>query len=120
MKIVKYLAATLITASLACAASAQTATASVKTPVTSASASAPSTTANLSFGASQVLKLQQAGLGTDVLMNYVNGSADSFALRADDIICLHNAGVPQEVITAMINKDRRTAVAQNVAPTPAP
>lgn len=117
MKTLQYFLATLTTASLACAASAQTASATVQAPPATASVSVPSAPADLSYGASQVLKLQQAGLGTDVLVNYVNSANVSFSLRADDIVYLHNAGVPQEVITAM--QQKQTAVAQNATPAPA-
>lgn len=116
MKSLKYLIVTLSAASLACAASAQTASATVQTPAASVSASAPAPQ-DLSYGASQVLKLQQAGLSTDVLINYVNSANASFSLRADDIVYLHNAGVPQEVITAM--QQKQAPVAQNTAPAPA-
>lgn len=119
MKTLKCLIATLSAASLACAASAQTAAATVHTPAVTASAQAPAPK-DLSYGAAQVLKLQQSGLGTDVLVNYVNSANISFALHADDIIYLHNAGVPQEVISAMQQKENNQATAaQNTAPAPA-
>ena len=64
-----------------------------------------------------MLKLQQAGISKDVLLNYVINADLSFHLRADDIVYLHNVGVPEDVISAMMTKARNTVV---VAETPAP
>jgi hypothetical protein len=103
-------------AMVASRASAQTAT--VQTPVASASASAVVAAApnNLSYGVSQVAKLQQAGLSKDVIVNYVRSGNFTFHLRADDIIYLHQLGVPQEAISAMMEKDSNAAAVAQSTP----
>ncbi|MGZ4972178.1 MAG: hypothetical protein ACXWIU_02140 [Limisphaerales bacterium] len=115
MKTFKYIIPIAIVASLACAAPAQTASATVQTPA--ATVSTPAAPSDLAIGVTQVLKLQQAGIGKEVLLNYVHNSDLSFNLRADDIVYLHNVGVPEEVISAMMSKPRSTIV---VTETPAP
>jgi hypothetical protein len=115
MKSFKYIFP-LLFAGLLTSSQGQTA-ATVTTPVASASVSAPTAPSNLAYGVTQVLKLQQGGLGKDVLVNYVNSANMAFALRADDIIYLHQVGVPEEVITAMMDKERSHAtIAQTQAP----
>jgi hypothetical protein len=120
MKSIKFLIPVLIASSIACTVSAQTATATVQTPDSSAAASIPNAPADLAFGPTQVVKLQQGGLGKDILVTYVSNANLSFRLRADDIVYLHKVGVPDEVINAMMDKERNQAVlAQNSAPAPA-
>lgn len=120
MKTFKYIIPLLLTGWVT-DSQAQTSSA-VATPVASASVSSPAVApSNLAFGVTQVLKLQQGGLGKDVLMNYVNSANLSFALRADDIIYLHQVGVPEEVITTMMERERNhMAVAQSSAPVEEP
>ena len=89
------------------------------------SVAAPATHAQLlPFGASEVVKMHQGGLGPDVITGYVNNTQSPFRLNADNIIYLHQIGVPQEVITAMIQRDgqlqRESAAAQQAAPAYAP
>src|SRR5204863_571521 len=78
---------------------------------------------------SEVVKLVQAGVGESVLMAYVTNSATAFNVSSDDVIYLNDLGVPETVVTAMIQRDQyfsanAAANAQpsdtNPAPEPAP
>jgi hypothetical protein len=59
----------------------------------------------LPYGASEVVKLYQAGVHKDVIVSYINTTALPFHLSADGIIYLHTLGVPPEVTLAMIQRD---------------
>jgi hypothetical protein len=61
--------------------------------------------AGLSYGVSEVLKLHQAGIGKDVILNYINSIALPYHLTADDVIYLRSAGIPPEVTQALILRD---------------
>jgi len=52
-----------------------------------------------------VIKLVQAGVGEEVLMTYITNSADVFNMGPDEILYLHDLGVPPTVITTLIQKD---------------
>jgi hypothetical protein len=65
----------------------------------------------LSAGALDVQRLAQAGVGEGVILAYVTNSATPYGLTPDGIICLKGAGVPSEVISAMITRDQQLAAA---------
>jgi hypothetical protein len=52
-----------------------------------------------------VIKLVQAGVGEEVLMTYVTNSADIFNIGPNEILYLHDLGVPDAVITSLIQQD---------------
>ena len=54
----------------------------------------------------EIQKLTQAGVDEAVVMSYINGSAGTFNLSADQIISLKTLGVSPQVINAMIEHDR--------------
>jgi hypothetical protein len=64
-----------------------------------------------------VLRMAAAGVGDDVLLAYVQGSASTFPLTVDQIIQLKSAKVGSPVIQAMINHVP-TASAQTSTPAP--
>src|SRR5580658_2591833 len=81
----------------------------------------------LSYGVAEVLKMFQGGIGKEVLVHYIHNNAMPFHLDADGIIYLQHLGLPQEVISALIQRDgdlQREAIAayqaQNPAGAPAP
>jgi len=97
--------------------------------------------ANLSPNAAEVLKLASSGVGEDVVLAFVQNSQSRFNLSADDVLYLRDVGVPEPVITAMLNRDNALgpqeapsqpaqyapaptepapAAAEAAAPTPAP
>jgi hypothetical protein len=59
----------------------------------------------LPYGADQVVKMYQSGISKDVLLNYVNNTVLPYHMNAEDIIYLHNLGMPQEVTQTMIQRD---------------
>ena len=54
----------------------------------------------------EIEKLTKAGVDEGVVMSYINNSAGTFSLTADQIISLKNLGVSTYVINAMIEHDR--------------
>ncbi len=64
----------------------------------------PPTRPRLSPWAREVMKLAQAGIEERVLLAFVENSG-TFNLGADQIIHLNEAGVPGEVVTAMLQHD---------------
>jgi hypothetical protein len=62
-------------------------------------------TPTLPYGATEVLKMYQGGIGKDVILNYINNTTLMYHLTADGIIYLQGLGVPQEITKAMILRD---------------
>ena len=60
---------------------------------------------NLSPALSEVVKLVQAGVGEGVLAAYVTNSTDVFDIGASEILYLHDLGVPENIITVLIQQD---------------
>ncbi len=54
----------------------------------------------------QVIKLTQAGVSEDVIMAYVTNSGSTFNLDPDKIIYLKDIGAPDELVTAMMQRDQ--------------
>jgi len=59
----------------------------------------------LSYGMSEVVKMFQAGINKDVIVDYVNNTALPYRINADGIIYLQTLGIPQEITKAMILRD---------------
>jgi hypothetical protein len=72
-------------------------------------------TAPLPYGIAQVIKLEQARIGDDTVIAYINNSGDTYALNAGQIIYLRQQGVSDAVLTAMLTQSR-AAAASAVAP----
>ncbi len=70
------------------------------------------TPANLSDGLKQVVKLSQAQMTDDVIVNYIKGSGATYNLSVDDILYLKSQGVSQPVIAAL----QQTAPAAPISP----
>lgn len=100
-------------------ARAQTPGAEVAAPATSPS------TASLSAGAAEVLKLASAGTSEDVILAYAQSAQLRFGLTADNILYLKDVGVSPKIIAAMLNHDAAmpapsvSAIAAPPAPAPA-
>jgi hypothetical protein len=58
--------------------------------------------AKLSFGVDEVVKMHQSGVEPDVVLNYVENSNVPYHLSAEEIVRLHDLGVPSPIITALI------------------
>jgi hypothetical protein len=52
-----------------------------------------------------VIKLVQAGVGEEVLMSYITNSTGIFNMGPNEILYLHDLGVPGPVITSLIQQD---------------
>jgi len=61
--------------------------------------------ANLSPGVADVIKLANAGVGDEVIIAYVDKSQKAFTLTTDDIIALNNSKVSARVITAILSHE---------------
>jgi len=59
----------------------------------------------LAYGVGEAVKLYQAGINKDVIVNYINNTALPYHLSADGIIYLQTLGMPQEVTQAMLQRD---------------
>jgi hypothetical protein len=75
----------------------------------------------------QVIRLTQAGVDESVIMTYVTNSGSTFNLDSDKIIYLKDIGLPNEVVTAMMQRDQQlqqqmtaTAYQPPAQPAPAP
>ena len=58
--------------------------------------------ARLSFGVDEVVKMYQGGVETDVVLNYVENSSVPYHLSAEEVVRLHDIGVPSPIITTLI------------------
>jgi hypothetical protein len=56
----------------------------------------------LSPGVEEIVQLARAHVGDEVLLAYVERSTNAFALKADEILYLHDVGVPADVVAAMV------------------
>jgi len=69
---------------------------------------APSTAAvKLPYGVADVLKLSRAQISEDIIVNYVQNSGTTYNLGSQDIVYLHEQGVSDRVVTAMLASQRR-------------
>ena len=67
----------------------------------------------------EIIKLVQAGVDNSVVLSFVSNSPGAFSMSSDEIIYLNDLGVANDVVLAMLERDR----ALNAAPTisePAP
>jgi hypothetical protein len=75
----------------------------------------------------EVIKLAQAGVDDVVMLTYITNSTSTFGLSSDEIIYLNDIGVPNNVVTTIIEHDQamkqfwaNAAQAQATASAPAP
>ncbi len=79
------------------------------------SASAQSQVPKLPYGVEDVLKLSRAGMGEDVILNYVETSGTVYNLSPDNIVYLKKEGLSERVINKMLEQ-RRVAIQQTEKP----
>ena len=88
----------------------------VGVPLTSSGAQTPptpsgnpaatvATAPTLPDGVNEVVKMYQAGVGKDVILNYIKNTPQSYYVDADGIIYLRDVGLPQDIVNAMIRRD---------------
>jgi hypothetical protein len=68
--------------------------------------------------AAQLVELMRAGIGDDVLIALIQTDGSTFQLSAQDILSLHQQGVSDVVIRAMLATAKRPT--QTASPAPAP
>lgn len=56
----------------------------------------------------EVVKMAQAGVAQDIILKLIAESPVQFGLQADHVIAWKNAGVPDEVMRAMVTRGRET------------
>ena len=65
----------------------------------------------------EVVKLTQAGVDLNIIKNYIANTPGAFGLNAEKIIYLNDAGVPTDIINAMLEHDKNlSAPPTNSAP----
>ena len=74
----------------------------------------------LSFGVAEVSKLAHAKLSDEAIISFIQNSRRSYEMSAADIVYLHEDGVSDKVITAMLDKDRKVMETANAAAAPSP
>jgi hypothetical protein len=67
-----------------------------------------------------IVNLVKSGMSEDLIMNVIGKQPASFALGANDLVTLKNAGVSERILTAMVNKASGLAVGAPAAPGAAP
>ena len=67
----------------------------------------------------QVIKLAQGGVGESVILAYINNSANTFNLTSDQIIYLKDIGLPDDAVTAMMQRDQQLGATAAETPPPA-
>ena len=55
----------------------------------------------------QVIRLSQAGVDESIILTYITNSSSTFNLDSDKIIYLKDIGLPNEVVTAMMQRDQQ-------------
>ena len=55
----------------------------------------------------QVIRLSQAGVDESIILTFVNNSSGTFNLDSDKIIYLRDIGLPNGIITAMMQRDQQ-------------
>ena len=71
--------------------------------------------ARLSFGVSEVVKMYQGGVETDVVLNYIENSSVPYHLSAEEVVHLHAIGVPSPIITTLIRHGAKVQQQANAA-----
>jgi hypothetical protein len=65
----------------------------------------PSQPPALPLGVSEVVKLYQAGISKDIIVNYIHNTGLPYHLDANGITYVRSLGMPQEIINVMIQRD---------------
>ena len=68
-----------------------------------------------SFGVDEVVKMYQRGVETDVIQNYIESSSVPYHPSAEEIVRLHDLGVPSQIITTLIRHGAKVQREANAA-----
>src|ERR1035437_1341328 len=77
------------------------------------------TAPSLPPGVQDVVKLVKAGLGEEVVLAHIRNAGASYTLSADQIIYIHDQGVTENVMKALLGSGSAAPAAPS-APAPAP
>jgi hypothetical protein len=69
----------------------------------------------LPYGVADVLKLSQAKISDDTIINYIHNSGTVYGLQPNDIVYLRNQGVSDQVVNTMVNQRTQVAMAAQAA-----
>ena len=83
-----------------------------ETTAASAAAIAGQPAPLLSYGVDQIIRLSQASVSEDTIINFIHNSGSSYGLDANQIVYLKQQGVSDNVINTMLSQPRP----QDVAP----
>ena len=67
------------------------------------------------FGVDEVAKMYQRGVETDVIVNYIESSSVPYHPSAEEIVRLHDLGVPSQIITTLIRHGAKVQREANAA-----
>ena len=70
----------------------------------------------LSENAAEVLKLTRAKINDDTILAFIQNSRSSYGLNTSAIVYLHNEGMSDRIITAMLNREQKLVAAPWSAP----
>jgi len=59
---------------------------------------------SVSFLSQEIVKMTEAGVGTAVIRAYVERSRIAYPPRAEEVVYLHEHGIPADVVTALIQR----------------
>jgi hypothetical protein len=68
--------------------------------------SAPAAAPWLPYGVPQILQLEQAKVGDQTIVAFIQGSGNSYNLNADQLIYLRQQGLSDDVLTAMLRQPK--------------
>jgi hypothetical protein len=88
--------------------------------VTPATSSSTVASAKLPYGVEDVLKLSQANINENIIVNYVQNSGTIYNLSPQDIVTLKNQGVSDHVLSAMLNQRKQVESAAQLTTQVAP
>src|SRR3989442_11277264 len=71
--------------------------------------------ARLSFGVDEVVKMYQGGVEADVILNYIENSSVPYHLSAEEVVHLHDIGVPSQIVTTLIRHGAKVQQQANAA-----
>jgi hypothetical protein len=71
--------------------------------------------ARLSFGVDEVVKMHQGSVEADVILNYIENSSVPYHLSAEEVVHLHEIGVPSQIITTLIRHGAKVQQQANAA-----